>query len=267
MWKKTYFIGLSVVFILSMVLTACGGNGEKGSSSSNGSEGNKNSENTMKLGEKQITLLGNHYQSHTASLYVAKQVLEKVGYDVKIKQVGGGALFAGIANGSADATLGVWLPTTDASYWKRFKDKLNKIGIVINEAPLGLTVPTYMKDINSIEDLAKNKNGMGEKLNWTITGISPGVGEMEVTKNKVMSAYGMKDKWKLQASSASGMLSTLSKAIEEKKPVVITLWYPHWAFIRWDLKLLKDPKNKYGDPDNIYAVAREGFKKDSPVAY
>ncbi|HET7578839.1 MAG TPA: glycine betaine ABC transporter substrate-binding protein, partial [Bacillales bacterium] len=46
-----------------------------------------------------------------------------------------------------------------------------------------------------------------------------------------------------------------------------TLWYPHWAFIRWDLKLLKDPKNKYGDPDNIYAVAREGFKKDSPVAY
>lgn len=63
------------------------------------------------------------------------------------------------------------------------------------------------------------------------------------------------------------MTSALKQAIDDEEPIVVTLWYPHWAFQRWDLKLLDDPKNEYGDPDTIYSVGREGFKEDFPAAF
>ncbi|HEX6922979.1 MAG TPA: glycine betaine ABC transporter substrate-binding protein [Bacillales bacterium] len=280
MFKRFRLTGLAFVFMLSMVLAACGGSGNGGDGGSANGGGENTNEGTdteegnnagsggeLKLGEKKITLLGDNYQSATASMVVAKQVLENVGYDVEIKQVGVGTMFAGVAEGSADASLAVWLPHTHESYWKQYKDKLVKMGMLMEKVPLGLTVPTYMKDINSIKDLTNNKNNIGEKLDWTLTGISPGAGEMKLTKNDVMPAYGLSDKWTLQQSSGPAMTAALSDAIQNKEPIVVTLWKPHWAFVKWDLKILKDPKNKYGDPDDVYAVARKGLKEDSPIAF
>ncbi|HEU5141328.1 MAG TPA: glycine betaine ABC transporter substrate-binding protein [Bacillales bacterium] len=278
MIRKIQFVSLGFVMMFSLLLTACGSSGNEGeggsANSGSGNEGNASEQNNegnsagdMKLGDKKIVLLGDNYQSATASMYVAKQALEKAGYKVQIKQVGVGTMFAGVAEGSADATLAVWLPHTHASYWKQYKDQLDKLGVLMEKVPLGLTVPSYMEDIQSIEDLANNKNNIGEKLDWTITGISPGAGEMKVTNKQVMPSYKMKDKWDVQASSGPAMTAALSKAIQEKKPIVVTLWKPHWAFVKWDLRILKDPKNKYGDPDDVYAVTRQGLKEDSPIAY
>lgn len=272
MWRKSYFTTVAVMLMFTVLLTACGGNnGDENNEGSSSGEGNNNGGDTTEkenvgLGKKDITLLGDNYVSVTASMYVAKQVLEDVGYNVDIKEVGVGTMFAGIADGSADVSMAIWLPHTHADYWEQYKDQIDKFGNVMDKVPLGLTVPSYMKDINSIEDLADNKNNIGDKLDWTITGIDPGAGEMQVTKNDVMPAYGLKDKWELQASSGPAMSGALKKAIAKKEPIVVTLWYPHWAFVKWDLKLLKDPKNKYGDPDKVYIGARKGFKEDSPAA-
>ncbi|HET7578726.1 MAG TPA: glycine betaine ABC transporter substrate-binding protein [Bacillales bacterium] len=271
MWKSFRFAGLAVVLMLSLVLSACGNNGSGNSANGGGhnkgsAAKNENNGGNLNLGDKDITLIGDNYQSATASMLVAKQLLEDIGYNVTIKQVGVGTMFAGLAGGSADVSLAVWLPNTHASYWKKYKGKIEKLGMIMKKVPLGLTVPDYMKDIQSIKDLANNKNNIGDKLDWTITGISPGAGEMKLTANKVMPAYGLDDKWKLQQSSGPAMITALKRAINEHKPIVVTLWYPHWAFVKWDLRLLKDPKNKYGDPDDVYAAARKGFKEDSPAA-
>lgn len=266
MSKKLISFLATISFLLA-VLAACGGNqngGEHGAAKRD--QPNQENEN-IPLGEKEITLLGDNYVSLTASTYVVKEILEKAGYTVNVKQVGVGTMFAGIAKGSADASLGAWLPHTHASYWEEYQDEIEKIGIVMEHVPLGLTVPSYMKEITSITDLANNTNHVGEKVNWTITGISPGAGEMIVTQEKVMPAYGMTDRWKLRASSGPAMTAALSKAIANHEPIVVTLWYPHWAFVKWDLRLLEDPKNMYGDPDDVYAIARQGFKEDSPLAY
>lgn len=130
---------------------------------------------------------------------------------------------------------------------------------------MGLAVPSYVK-INSIEDLKKDTNDIGEKLDWTITGIDPGAGEMQITKNTVMPKYGL-NKWKLQASSGPAMTTALKKAIDSHDPIVVTLWEPHWAFLEWDLKYLEDPNNLYGEPDSLHAVARQGLEKDAPAAH
>jgi glycine betaine/proline transport system substrate-binding protein len=270
MTKRFRIVGLAFVLIISLVLSACGENGGnnegKGSSSggNNNNAGNNSNGESVNIGKKDITLLGDNYNSATASMNVVKQLLEKIGYNVTIKEVGVGTMFAGIAEGSADASLACWLPTTHESYWEKYGDQLDKAGKVMKSVPLGFTVPKYMKDVHSIEDL-KGNTELGEKLDWTLTGISPGAGEMLHAK-KAIEAYEL-DKWNLQASSEAGMLSELTKAEKAKDPVIVTLWYPHWAFVKWDLKLLKDPKNIFGKPDDIYAVTRKGLKDDSPAAY
>ncbi len=104
-------------------------------------------------------------------------------------------------------------------------------------------------------------------MEWDITGISPGAGMMEMTKEKVIPSYGLDKDWQLQSSSGPAMAAELKAAIDKKEPIVVTLWTPHWTFNEFDLKMLEDPKNQYGDPDNVYAVSRKGFKEDSPLAY
>ncbi|MEN1966659.1 glycine betaine ABC transporter substrate-binding protein [Lentibacillus sp. N15] len=240
------------------LLTACGGNDE-GST--------ETGKNGADLGDKDITLVSDTYVEAEASTYLAKQALEKVGYNVKVTDVDLGPMFASIADGSGDASLTAWLPNTHKEYWDKYSDQIEKVGTVIDEAPLGLVVPDYMEDITSIEDLADNKNNIGDKLEWKITGVSPGAGQMKMTEQDVMPSYGLDDKWELIESSDAGMSSALAAAIEKKEPIVVTLWYPHWAFQRWDLRLLDDPKNEYGDPDAIYSIGRKGLKEDFPAAY
>lgn len=130
---------------------------------------------------------------------------------------------------------------------------------------IGLAVPEYM-DIDSLEDLEKNTNDIGEKLDWKIIGIDPGAGQMQITKNEAMPGYGL-DKWELQGSSDAAMTASLKKAMDAKDPVVVTLWEPHWAFIEWDLKYLEDPNGLFGEPDSLHAIAREGLKEDAPAAH
>src|SRR5690625_7643443 len=100
------------------------------------------------------------------------------------------------------------------------------MSMVTEEVELALTVPSYMEDINSIEDLVDNKNGIGEDLDWQITGISPGAGMMEITENDVMPGYGLDEDWDLQSSSGAVMATELKSAIEDEEPIVVTLWTP-----------------------------------------
>ncbi|WP_174612740.1 glycine betaine ABC transporter substrate-binding protein [Virgibacillus ihumii] len=255
--KKFSFI----VMLLVIVLTACGNNDDSSTNNENADKGEEN------LGTKQVQLATDTYVSNIASTYVVKQLLEEVGYRVTVTQTDVGIEFSGLADGSSDASVGLWLPTTHKSYWEEYKDSLDKMSIVTKNVELALTVPSYMEEINSIEDLANNKNNIGEKLDWTITGISPGAGMMKLTKGELMPAYGLDKNWELQSSSGPTMTAALKRAIDQEEPIVVTLWTPHWTFNEFDLKMLKDPKNSYGDPDNIYSVSRKGFKEDSPLAY
>src|SRR5699024_4137397 len=259
MWKKFSFI--SIIFVLLAALTACSNN-----ENSSDNEGNAN-KGQQKLGKKQVTLATDTYVSNIGATYVVKQLLEEVGYNVTVSETDVGIEYSGLADGSSDATVGAWLTCIHKSYWEEHKDDLHKMSMVTEKVELALTVPSYMEDINSIEDLANNKNNIGKKLDWQITGISPGAGMMEVTKQSVIPSYGLDEKWTLQSSSGPAMASELKSAIANEEPIVVTLWTPHWTFNEFDLKMLEDPKNGYGDPDNVYAVSRKGFKEDSPLAY
>lgn len=256
MLRKINFTGLLIILMLSMVLSACG--------NKNAASGGK-TKGGVAIGNKNLTVAYVAWQSAVASNNVIKQVLQSVGYNVTLKQTTTGPMYAGVASGSADFMIDSWLPTTDASYWNKFKNQLVDVGVSVKKCPEGLVVPSYVK-INSVKDLAQDKNHIGEKTNWTITGIDPGAGEMEIIHKKMMPEYGL-SKWNLQSSSSSAMLAALKSAEKKHKPIVTVLWSPHWAFSQWNLKFLKDPKDVFQQPDNIHTLARKGLKKDSPAAY
>lgn len=251
--KKVNFIGLTLILMFFAVLSACGGD----------KAGNGNNDGGTELGDKDIEIPYVEWAGAEASTHVVKAVLEKAGYNVTTPQVGKGAMFSSIAQQDADAMTCAWLPNNAVNLWDEYGDDLVKLNKTIDKAPSGLTVPANM-DIDSIEDLKDNKE-IGEATDWTITGIEAGSGEMLQTE-KAMEEYGL-DRWKLQNSSDAAMTASVGKAIDNKKPIVATLWKPHFAFGKWDLKILKDPKNVYGDPDGIWTVSRKGLKKDSPAAY
>lgn len=260
MWKKYRFLSIAVIVMVAMILAACG-NEDNESDNAKDSNGNGN------LGETSLTLGTDDYVSNTSNTYVAKLMLEEIGYDVEVSQTDVGVQYAGLADGSSDAIVGAWLPVTHESYWEKYKDKLEKINMVTEEVKLGLAVPSYMEDINSIEDLTNNTNNIGEKLEWTITGISPGAGEMKLMESEVMPGYKLNENWELLESSGAAMSSALSGAINKKEPIVVTLWTPHWTFNEFDIKFLDDPKGTFGKPDNIFSLAGKDFKEQSPAAY
>nr|WP_270878100.1 glycine betaine ABC transporter substrate-binding protein [Paenibacillus aestuarii] len=102
---------------------------------------------------KKLKLAYVAWDSEIASTNVVKAVLEgKLGYKVEMLQVEAGPMWAGIADGSADAMVAAWLPTTHKDYFDKYSGKFEDLGANLNGTKLGLVVPRYM-NIDSIEDL------------------------------------------------------------------------------------------------------------------
>ncbi|MFD7524310.1 glycine betaine ABC transporter substrate-binding protein [Paenibacillus chitinolyticus] len=212
---------------------------------------------------KSVKLAYVAWDSEIASTNVAKYVLEsKLGYKVEMLQVDAGPMWAGIADGSADAMVAAWLPGTHASYLEKYKSSVEDLGANLKGTKTGLAVPAYMK-IDSIEDL--KKADVSASLNNQIIGIEPGAGIMMSTE-KAVADYGLSG-YKLVESSSAAMAQELQKAYKEQKLIVVTGWTPHWMFAKMELKYLADPKGVYGGEEEIHTLARKGLKEDQPNAY
>lgn len=109
-----------------------------------------------------------------------------------------------------------------------------------------------------------SSQSFGKSVNYTITGIDAGAGEMGMAK-KALSAYGL-SKWNLQSGSGATMTAALARAIKNKQPIVVTGWSPHWMFAKYKLKYLKDPKGVFGKAEKIKTVVTKGFPSKHPNA-
>lgn len=240
-------IGSAAVAALSLTVAACG-SGNDGGSSGGGGE------------KKEITVGYIAWDEDVAVSNLWKKVLEQKGYTVKMTQLDAAPLYAGLAKGDLDVFFDAWLPTTHETYWKRYGPKLNDLGTWYGPATLGLAVPNYVK-AQSIADL----KAQGSQFGNQIIGIEPGAGEMKAVKEKVMPAYGL-GSMKLVQSSTPAMLAQLQKSISQKKPVVVTLWKPHWAYSKFPIRDLKDPKGAWGAADKLHTIASKDFSGNSPQA-
>jgi glycine betaine/proline transport system substrate-binding protein len=172
-----------------------------------------------------------------------------------------GIQFQALANGNIDLIPMVWLPSTHKSFYDKYRDKLEDLG-VLYEGRIGMAVPTSIptSEIASVEDL--NKPEVKEKLGGKILTSEVGNGQYKLTE-KAIKEYKL-DGYKMVASSESGMLSELDRNLKRDKWSLINAWSPHWMFSKWSLRYLDDPKQIFGGAEQIHAVARKGFSAEHP---
>lgn len=223
-----------------------------------GCTSSESNENTVEETES-IVLGYPPWDDVRANTFVIKQVLESEGYEVETVNADLGAIYQGVAQGDIDVFAGAWLPTTQGLYWEKYEGDLDYVNNISTGAKIGLVVPTYVT-IDSIDELNENS----DKFEGVIQGIEPGAGIMATTE-VALEEYNLD--YVLSASSTVGMATELQDSIDNEEWMVVTLWQPHWTFARIDLKFLEDPKNVYGEGDNIVLLARNGLSEDRPEAY
>lgn len=213
---------------------------------------------TNKNKKEAISLSYVEWDTEVASTNVIAEVLKQEGFDVTITPLDNAIMWESIANGESDAMVAAWLPNTHGAQYEQYQDKVDNLGVNLEGAKVGLTVPSYM-NVNSIDELT-------EEANQTITGIEPGAGVVKAAE-ETLSAYDNLSDWQLETSSSGAMTVALGQAYKKKEPIVITGWSPHWMFAKYDLNYLEDPKQAMGAEETINTMARQNLKEDSPKAY
>lgn len=242
MIKKIMAVALSSVLFMTL-LAGC---------QNNGVDSQEKSSQTVKLAYV-------NWSEGIAMTNLAAAVLEdKMGYTVELTMADAAPVFTSLSSGNTDAFLDVWLPVTHKDYLDKYGENIVDLGISYENARLGLVVPSYV-EINSIEELNAHK----DLFDGEIIGIDAGAGIMQAAENAIPE-YELD--YKILTGSGPTMTAALGKAIDKQEPIVVTGWAPHWMFAKWDLKILEDPKNVFGESENIHKYARKNFQEDSPEA-
>jgi glycine betaine/proline transport system substrate-binding protein len=238
---------------LGLLMTACGS--DDGGDSESGSSGESGG------GDQTITLgIIPSWTDGLSTAYLWQNVLESEGYTVEIEEIAEAApLYTGVANGDIDVYPSAWPEVTHASYMKKYGDDLEDLGAYYEGAKLTFAVPEYT-EIDSIEELADN----ADMFDGKITGIEPGAGLTEVTKEEVMPTYGLEEDFTLVESSTTAMLAELQKAVDAEEDIVVTLWRPFWANSEFPVKDLEDPEGALGEAETLNSIATAGFSEENP---
>jgi len=247
-WNKE----LSFIFALLMVavMTACGSNSEETNNEQSGTETNVN--------EEELTIAQINWAENIAVTNMWKVILEDKGYNVNFSVLDMGFTMKALESGDLDVSLEIWLPVQDANYLEKYEETVHFSDATwFDNAKVGLVVPTYLEEINSVEDLNEHK----ELFDGKIVGFDPGAGTMEVTE-QLIKDYNLE--FELLSSSEPAMLAEIGSVIGNEEPIVAPLWSPHWVFSQYDLKFLEDPQNTFGGVEKIHHATRHGFEEDYP---
>ncbi|WP_240689213.1 glycine betaine ABC transporter substrate-binding protein [Ammoniphilus sp. YIM 78166] len=245
--------GLSIIGISALVLAACGGAQETNQQAEPAAgSGATNQEVALTIGETPWT-------STVPPTYVAKHLLEEMGYKVSVQKADAGVVYTGLSKGDIDIFMDAWLPDMHKNYMEKYGDTLVDTAISYPDGELGWVVPTYMEDINSIDDLV----GKEDLFNGTIYGIEEGAGITE-TSRKMIEGYDLKLEY--AASSEPGMLTQAKRLMDKKEPVLFVGWRPHPMFVDFDLKVLPDSKGFF-EASEVHVITNKGLQEKAPEAF
>ncbi|MEA3355931.1 MAG: glycine betaine ABC transporter substrate-binding protein [Candidatus Bipolaricaulota bacterium] len=142
-----------------------------------------------------------------------------------------------------------------------------KNSAIYEDALLCWAVPNYIPEdvVSSVTDLGKPE--VKEKMGGEIIGIDPGSGLMQHSAI-MMDEYPELAGWELKDSSDYAMVAELKRRMMRDEWVVVTLWQPHSAFGRFDIRMIDEPKKILGVEEEVHMVGRQDFtaKFDNDVS-
>jgi glycine betaine/proline transport system substrate-binding protein len=215
-------------------------------------------------GADSVTLIEQPWVDLQVENAICRQLLEELGYTVKIDSVSVELGAQALATGDADAYLGNWWPSQEPTYGSLIDG--GRVDVV-NDGMLTGTqyapaVPGDVADelgISSLADLDENAEAFDHK----VYGIEPGSpGNETIHKAIDADAYGLGD-WTLVESGTPAMLTQVEKAEKAGDAIVFLAWSPHWMTVQFETVFLDDPDHVWGGAGVIRAVTRAGFAEDA----
>jgi glycine betaine/proline transport system substrate-binding protein len=229
--------------------------------------------------DKTIKLAMLEWTGQHVSTHIAGQILEKMGYKVEYVTAGNYPEFSGLADGSLDASVEVWMNNVGDIFPKTLAAKqIEDIGPLKLKTREGWIYPKYMEQICP---------GLPD---WTAL-TKPACVQALATpdtfpKGRMLdypADWGSRTAQIIQdnnlplgsvpAGSEGALVAELESAVAAKKPLVMMFWAPHYALAEADVGWIKMPPCKSPDnahcitPPDVDKIVRTGFEKDWPAAY
>lgn len=244
-WDRRRFLGaLAAGTLTPAALAACGADGEPGLATAAAKD------------RGTITIGYVAWDEAIAVTELWKQLLESKGYRVEAVQKDAVPdLFRGVAEGQFDVFMDAWLPSVHTEEWARYGGSTVDLGPWYEPGDLGLAVPDYVDEVESLVDLPE----YADLFDGTIVGIEPTAGLTRTIDKSVIPEYGLTDTYRQQAKDTGTMLQALDTAYAAKRPVLVGMWRPHWAFSKYDIRYLDDPADAFGDPDKLHTIVSREF--------
>ncbi|MCE0537265.1 ABC transporter substrate-binding protein [Kineosporia rhizophila] len=251
---------LAVALCVAAVTSACSSAEDKGDFALLGDGGGGGGGG----GTESVTLIQQPWVDLQAQNEIAKQILEDLGYSVRVNEVSVELGARAIASGDADAYLGNWWPSQEPTYG----ELIDGGDVVVDSTILEGTeyspvVPGDTAEelgIKSLADLDQHADAFGRR----IYGIEAGApGNETIQKAIDEDAYGLGD-WKLVESGTPAMLAQAEKAQSAGQPIVFLGWSPHWMTVQFKTVFLEDPEGVWGGAGEIRTVSRAGFAEENP---
>ena len=240
---KKILLTAMLIFMLALV-AACSSDKEEGSA---GAEE-----------QKTITFGVTPWTSTVPPTKIAGLILKDMGYEVVETSADAGSVYMGLSRGDLDVFMDAWVPMHQ-NYLDKFEGDIESTAVSYPEAETGWTVPAYMEDVNSLEDL-KGREG---EFNNEFYGIEAGAGAT-IESDAIIEAYEFD--FAQVSSSEGGMLAQAQRLMEQEKPVVFYGWRPHTMFNKFDLKVLKNEQGFF-ETSSVEVITNTDLKENAPEAY
>ncbi|ANU15515.1 glycine betaine ABC transporter substrate-binding protein [Planococcus halocryophilus] len=242
--KKLLF--LAMIALLATVLVACGSDKEETTVEAEGAE------------QKTITFGVTPWTSTVPPTKVAGLILKDMGYEVVETSADAGSVYTGLSRGDLDVFMDAWVPMHQ-TYLDKYEDNISSTSVSYPDGETGWTVPAYMEDINTVEDLKGREDEFGNKF----YGIETGAGAT-LESNEILEAYEF-DMTQVN-SSEGGMLAQAQKMMADEEPVIFYGWRPHTMFNKFDLKVLTNEKGFF-ETSSVEVITNNELKENAPEAY
>jgi len=244
---RSFTAMVAALGLLTVGLAACGG----------GSGGQDVS--------RQMDMVTVNWIEGMALTYAQEALLEdSLNMDVSVREVsGGGIAFKSVASGDQDYFNEAWLPTTHQAPWDSTKSRAQKLGYTYKGTSVGVVVPAYM-EADTFPDFSKYR----QELDGTLNGIESGAainGQMR----KTIELYNMGDGFSVTAASGPANWQALKTAIQNKQPIAVAGWKPHWKWSSYDLKYIDGAQTGHnvdiwGQPEDIFKIVDNQFVDEFP---
>jgi glycine betaine/proline transport system substrate-binding protein len=201
----------------------------------------------------------------TSTNAILGHLLEPLGYQQDVDNLGVPITFEALKNGQIDAFLGNWMPSQagmvapliEAGSLVVLADNLTGIRFT-------LAVPNYVAEagVKSMADVAAN----ADKFDHEIYGIESGASaNQNIDKIIADKEFGL-DGWALVESSEQAMLSQVDRASRSGKWIVFLAWEPHPMNVKFPLTYLAGADKYFGKlgSTTVRTVSRRGFAEECP---